>query len=740
MSGAALLAEVLYRPPIALGWVAVAVGLALLVAVLAMWRERSLWTLVLRGVGVAGLAWLLLGHSRTEPSSDSQHQPPRVTILVDTSASMAQIDSVRSADDPPISRLEAVRNAWLTSDRLDELSRVAQVQLIAFDEQARYAQPVALDARGKATRLLDVLGGVDADLTLILSDGHDTTSLSAQGFDAASLQAGRIFAVPVGTARSSPDLALQAWPDSDRLFEDQATTLTVSLAQSGLAGRPAVVELLHNGQVQERRPITLNTTSAEMAFQIKPQLTPGQTTEAHHYTARIALADGEEAYTQNNAEDVFIQVSRGRIKVLLLEGEPYWDTRSLARLIGSHPRFDLTAVFGFGQQRTTRQFGETIDPGADPTRDLSAFDIVVLGQSVDRLVEPGFDEQLGAFVRGGGAVVFARGKPFDEASGAGRVLLKGVEPISPVGWGQPVIGEMRVRLGEGSQTQGPLADLSDSAVLSRLPGMLAATRIEGRKAASLVLLEQQRRGDGTPIAALTTMRVGSGVVMAVLTEGLWRWELLPGVDDEDESLQSMFGVFWVRALQWLASGGAFLPGQDIALQADRLAIEPGQAVALSISTRYIETQGLQLQLTATDAQGNRQPIAMQQSTTVGGYTASFSPLKPGVYTFTLTAPGRPDLIDPLSPLTTRLSVVDRSVENRDTSARPELLKQLTEPTGGRCLTLDETRPIFDHLKTLQELRLAQPKVDYDFNSLAAFAWIAGCFGLEWILRRRSGLR
>ena len=141
-----------------------------------------------------------------------------------------------------------------------------------------------------------------------------------------------------------------------------------------------------------------------------------------------------------------------------------------------------------------------------------------------------------------------------------------------------------------------------------------------------------------------------------------------------------------------------------------------------------------------DAQGDAQPITLKPSATTGKLSASFSPQRPGIYTLKLTTPGRDDLIDPTSPLTTRVAVVERSAEKRDTSAKPELLKQLAEATGGRCLTLDQPQPLIDYLQSLQSLRRAQPRVNYDFNQWPVFAWIAGCFGLEWILRRRNGLR
>ena len=722
------------------GLIVLVLAVVLISGVFAARREKRWWPLALRVVAVGALGWVLLGYSQSRPVPSDSATPPTLTILIDSSLSMAEQDAVRSPNTPAVSRLQAVRDAYLSQAMLDRLRSIAEVELLAFDDQLRPAAPNTFKTAGTATELYRAIDRTTADATLILSDGHDTTRQTSSN-DFAS--AGRLFAAPVGTPRSAPDLALQAWPDSDRLFEDQSTTITTSIQQNGLTGKQAVVELLLEGALIEAKPLTLNQRHTTARFTVTPPLETGQSVQGNHYTARIRLADGKEAYPDNNAQDVFIQTTRGQIKVLLLEGEPYWDTRSLARLVASHPRFDLTAIYGFGRERRARLLGETIEPTVKATQRLDTFDIVILGRQVQRLVDRGFADRLASYASDGGAVVFARGQPYDieagELSQEGFAFARGIEPISPVNWAKPVLGEMRVRLGASTDTSGPLAGLKEGEVLTRLPGMIAATQISGRKTASLILLEQEIQ-DGPAMAAMTSLRVGSGISLAVLTEGLWRWELLPGVDPQDDQAQSVYGVLWVRALQWLASGGEFLPGQDIALQADRVTAELNQPINLRISTRYVEADALDLQLTATHRDGTSQRLTPTLSDTSGTYTASFQPDQTGIYTLSLTAPNRSDLIEDGRAITTRLAVIDRSPERRDTSAKPDMLKQLVEPTGGVCLELGEIDPVIDYLQSLQALRGSDDTVEYAFNSWPVFALIAGCFGLEWIFRRRMGLR
>ncbi|MEM6259328.1 MAG: hypothetical protein AAGI37_13675 [Planctomycetota bacterium] len=735
-----LLASTLYRPSFGTPVLVLVLVLVMAGAVLAARRERFWWPLMLRLVAVVALGWVLLGQSAIQPGKPADAVPPRLTVLIDWSQSMDEQDAVLSPNTPPVTRLRAIDSTYLSDDVLARLRNTAYVELIPFDEQLRPNSPYWLSPQGPSTAIYRAVSQVDADATLILSDGNDTTRQSALS---TPNRAGRLYAVPVGTPRSAPDLAIQAWPESDRLFEDQSTTITASVQQNGFKGEQAVVELLLEGTVVDSIPLTLDQRATTTRFSVTPPLEVGRTVQSNQYTARIRLAEGEEVYPDNNFEDVFIQTSRGQIRVLMLEGEPYWDTRSLGRLVTSHPRFDLTAIYGFGDRRRSQLIGEAVDASIDPIRQLDTFDIVILGRQVQRLVDPGFGKRLADYARGGGAVVFARGQPYAFEAGqdfdAWFAMTQQIDSISPVEWAEPVLGEMRVRLAEATDTRGPLAGLKEGEVLTRLPGMIAATRIDGRKSASLVMLEQAST-DGPAMAAMTSLRTGSGITMAVLTEGLWRWELLPGVQAQDDQARTVYGALWVRALQWLASGGEFLPGQDIALSADRLTAELDETINLRISTRYVETEGVAFELVATHSDGTSEPLSPAISDTSGTYTAAFTPKQAGVYTVGLTTPGRADLIEPGQALTTRLAVINRSVERRDTSAKPDALKQLVEPTGGKCFRMGEIDPLIDYLQSLQALRGSEDKVDYAFNTWPVFALIAGCLGLEWILRRRMGLR
>lgn len=728
-----LLATLFFRPP--LGWLVTVLVLALIVGVVlwqAVLQRRGRWALLMRLVAVVLLGWTLLGPSTFETAGLPDPALPKLVLLVDTSASMAQEDVALPGEAGAVSRLDALRATWLSQATLDRLRAEAEVELVAFDQQIWPTLTPSLEAVGKATHLHDAAARFREQTLVVLSDGHDTSN--AAQVPPAARSDGVAFGVPVGATQGTPDVSLQAWARSDRLYDGQSTQIEAQVYQRGLAGQSASVELLHHGVVVATRPLVLDTPLQQVAFDVQPELSPRTPTQVHLYTCRVVTSAYDEAYTANNHEAVFIQVTREKTRVLLVEGEPSWDTRALGRLMGAHPGFDLTAVYALGDRRRVTVRGETVtdarllEPGT-----LARFDVVVLGQGIDRLVDLAWAAALAGYVEAGGAVVFAKGRPIQPTDARRRAMLDTLESISPAQFGERTSADLRLAVSEAARGN-PLTELGGDEVISRLPGMVAATRVAGRQAASVVLLEDA--GGGPDSAAVSTLRVGQGVTMAVLSEGLWRWELLP---TSLAQYDSVYAVFWTRAMQWLASGGAFLPGQDVGLSLDRLTVQPGGTVDAEVTMRYAALQDVRPTLRLIGPDGSAMELATSSDHAGGLGRVRLAPEQLGVYRVELTVPGRPDLVDPAHPITAHFSVVDRSPELRDTAARPEVLQALAESRGGRCLGLDEVEPLIEHLRELRATRSAEEVAVYRFAGWPIFVMVLGGLGIEWLVRRRGGL-
>ncbi|MEE9212294.1 MAG: hypothetical protein V3U29_06540, partial [Phycisphaeraceae bacterium] len=697
-----------------------------------------------------------------------------------TSASMAERDEANPApqDDEhggePITRWQALKRTWLAPSYQAELNEAADVRVFSFDQALAPASLDQVHATTPAGRSTDLFGAVVQAMgtarsrdgsgdgikgvVLLLSDGHDTGHSRDPGLASRMTNEGwRLFAVPVGSARRGKDIALSAWADADFLLADQSTWINATVTQTGFDGRRVRVDLLHEGRLVESRELTFDAaTSRKLRFRVTGEL-DGHAGTIHGYrvsatllpadaaTARGREPEDEERYKENNSRWVFLQVSPDKIKVALFEARPYWDTRFLARVLREDAQVELTAVYQLGSGRVVTITGDdTTQRDADlqglTPQTLNQYDVVVLGRGVEQFFGGHRAQWLVDYVRQrGGALVLARGRPFDLSNAAGRKAQQVLAGVEPVEWGRQTARDLALRLTPQGRTS-PLLQFEDvgsmDAVLTKLPDMLAATRVQRERAASIVLLRQASNrssgDDGPAMAAVATQNVGSGRVLAVLTEGLWRWAFLPSTLGQYDSV---YQVFWAKAIRWLATGGEFLPGQSVTLSMSRLAVEPGEPVEVTVATRYAETEDFAPALQLIGPDGTAQDVALvRRSEQSSRYIATVRPQTPGVHQVVLSTPTMQPAV-----ITGRLAVYDQSEELRDPSARPAVLAQISEATGGRCLGLDQGRFLLDYLESLRQARITDTKTRYVFDRPMVFALIAGFFGLEWLLRRRNSL-
>jgi hypothetical protein len=730
----------LFRPP--LGWPATVLIVAMAAAAaVALYRggaggplQRIGW-LTLRLLAVAALAWLLSGPSRRVAGEPHGATAARVVVLADTSRSMAEMDVTHGGQ--TLSRWEAVRSHWLEGPRLASLRERASVEVRAFDERPRPwpgDDKSAVEPDGRATHLFDALDQLarqpqaGAAVALLLTDGHDTQVGSDPTMGRRLRDAGwRVFAVPVGSRLDSPDLAVHAWAEADRLFDGQTTTIHAQVSRRGFERHRVAVDLVHEGVLADTRTLD---GGQRVAFEVTPGVEPGRTTTIHGYEVVVRAIDDDaprERITDNNRRHVFIEVTRQKLRVVLFEGEPYWDTRFLARHLRQDPQVDIVTHVRVGRDRELVMRGDA-NSMTDDTPRLDAFDVVVLGRGVEAFFPGERAQELVDYVHQGGALVLARGRAFTNDAVAARLLAE----IEPVAWGEQVVRTLRVRLTEGGAASPLLAEIAPQvdAAVTRLPDLIAATVVREQRAASVVLLEQSPRDGGVPaMAAVAHQRVGRGRVFAVLGDGLWRWAFTPSSLSEHESV---YALFWSRAIRWLAAGGEFLPGQDWSLQLSTHAADPGETVMVTASSRYPE-QDATARVEVVGPDGERRAVAM--SPRLPGspvFDGVFTPEQPGVHAVTLQLP------DDVA-LSARLGVYDRSIELIDTSARPEVLKALAQETGGACLALDDDAAL---LQWLDDAGVASAQPDRIVDAArpaVVMAIVLGALGLEWALRRRAGL-
>ncbi len=708
----------------------------------------------IRLLALAMLLALLLNPVSQRPGQ-TQFERHAVTLLVDTSSSMCVNDESDGGES--FSRLDRLRQHWLTPTFLDQLARQADVRLQAFDAESRLLPAEALDslaATGSETRLIDELRDTiqHADAALgsivLLTDGRDTTSAVASTISSLARARGiAVSSVPVGTTAQQPDLNIRLTADHAFVHDGQSTTLRGEINQVGLEGQHVTAVLERNGEPIDSAAIVLGAEPARLSFNV----TPTAPNDGAPASEMVSLCEFRlrvepliaESRTDNNQSYAFVQITRQHIRIALFENEPYWDTKFLIDALRSAAEIDLTTIIGIGRrEEITRYVSEEPDePAGPPTapatiEDLSRYDVVILGRGIERWFPGEKAETLVTYLADhGGSLVLARGRPFGDDTARGVAAAAALDPVVPVQWGEDKISAGHLRAARSMSVGDPLSfeGLGDTdLILSQMPGMIAQTRIENERAASIIWARSDATDQqGALPAAVATQQVGHGRILAILVDGLWRWALLP---PNDADFDPVFPLFWTRAVRWLAGGGELLPGQSIGLSLSRLNVQPHQNVEITVQTRYIDASRFDPTITVIKPDGVEQTLeASPTNESATRLTAQYTPLDEGLYSVRLEAPG-------MSPptLTSRFVVHDPSRERLDLSADHAPLIAMAHATGGQMYDASHPEALLDHLRAEAIAAETEPVTEPIWDRTWVLSLLLALLAAEWFWRRATG--
>lgn len=722
----------------------------------------------LRVLALAGMTFVLLGPSMLRWLRAPVHRRT-LLVAIDTSCSFG-VPDVNGR-----SRFEAARDAWLRPDFIQELRSGYDLRIYRYDERLNTASLGKLweltEPEGRQTyiaaaigRLLEgelVSGAAPAGLVLI-GDGHETGSgdLREVG-EMAGRHGVRIWTSCLGGQRDTHDVAVQTFSGEEMLFAKQTGRLAAKVVQTGFGTSAAKVELLRDGQhVADRVVDFRNRVASDVTFDVRED-EPG----LFEYTIRVDPLPGETE-PGNNERVVFVRVSNERIRTLLVEGRPYWDTKYLAQTLRSDPQIELTQIVRYGPSRLAAIRSGTNDapdsaakvdttvPLPQTQEELYAYDVIIIGKDVMDVLGPNRLPWLKGFVseRGGG-LVFARGRAYDPSTPAGAAAAQILAPLEPASWGEDYIRNLQLSLtptGMGHPSFQFNGDRPPDVLVHELPGMIGAIRVRKEKAAALVLAlasqngrpadppqplqGQQKPAEPPPMAAIAYQTYGKGKVVSILSEGLWRWSMLPTRYD-DFIQSSPYDLLWRRMARWLAGQAEFLPGQEATLAVAAHAQNLGDTVRVEVRLRRPPKGDIQMSLRVAEPDGTESPLVLTKARDDGTLLwAAFEPKQQGVYRLTLDTPS-------LTPPTqeTRFSVYDYSSEMIQTSADPAAFRELAEASGGRVIEPSDARSLLADLKAANPAPQPYRQLDFVWDSPWVFAVLAGLLAIEWWSRRRLGV-
>jgi hypothetical protein len=709
-------------------WIFLLLGVFALVAVVRFYRSvppraRRLRPLLM-ALRVGALVLLLAALIEPVLSlSRTVTERPVVGLLLDASGSMAVADGTGGArrGDEAVALLNEVVIPRVARDtELVPLSFSDDVSELEVDrglvQQAPEFEGGGTDLERAFLGLKERVSGRNLGSVIVATDGADNRG--GGPYDAAVSLGVPVFALGVGSPAAAKDIAIEDAVTNRISYTGESVPVEVTVSSAGFEDASTVVTISEGGATLDSQQIALSETGEEarVTFRVTPS-TPG----VHRYSVSVPPAAGELS-TANNSRVVVTTAMKGKIRALALAGRPGWDFAFLTREFAADRNIDLTTVVS----RRGSPISET--DGSPPTsrQELFDYDLVVLVEPdwSDPIVPP---DWLRAFVseRGGGLLIAGvpQERPPDDI-GAALPCVFG----SNQGAG---VLEARVSLTEAGEvapsTRVAEERFANAEVWRQLPPVRTGASWEPRADAT-VLVEAEVAPDERR-AIVTAGRAGSGNVMLVAAEGLWRWRMAGdgGVD--------AYGRFVTNAARWLTARGEL---SRVTVSPDKDVFQAGEDIEVSAQVYrgdYRLADDAEVRVTVSSGEGAA-PVAEFDLEAAGDrYRGSTGHVPPGPYVLRATASiGGEEVGDGTAEF-----VVERfSLEDSETRRRSALLRRIAEETGGGYYTPETLDDLPEDVPMEWTTRTTRRELEL-WNSPWLLLGFVGLMSVEWALRRKQGL-
>jgi len=712
--------------------------------------QKRLALLVIR---VAVIALVILAMLRpTLVYTETSKQAATLVALLDQSRSMSVPDAIGGK-----TRWESLRRAVDdAASALEDLAEDFELLIYTFD-----AQSSPLEVRGGKVSLADAPEG-------------EQTAIGAVLEDVLRQQAGKrllgVILLSDGAQRAMAPRDLPPQTAAARLKHLGAPLYTFAFGQSrglGQAQDVAVTELLVNqsvfvknelaiiGQVRvdgyvnreipvrvlfETAPGKMETVAGEnlkaaadgqllpIRLSYVPQL-PGE----YKLTLEAVGQSGELVIT-NNRLSTFVNVLKGGLNVLYLEGSLRVETKFIRRALDASPDIKVDYV-----RLDPRKPGDRPGDLAERFRP-GKYEVYVLG-----------DLDASAF-RGDELKDLARAV----GEGAGLIMLGGFFSFGPGGYATTPLAEVlpvRMDRFERQTLEGPIrSDLhlpgplpmrptrlgllhfalmladdraKNESLWSKLPPLEGANRFRNPAPAAVVLADA-----GASVPLLVAHSYGNGRVMAFAGDSTWRWWM--------RGRQAAHKRFWRQVVLWLARKDQTSDG-NVWVKLPKRRFAPAERVEFTMGAQSASGEPIadaDYQIHAVLPDGTRRPLrGVRQDEQMAGSLRDTQ--LPGDYAIEVTATHKGMA---LGSARARLLVFSQDLELDNASADAASMESLAAMTGGELLAPEQLPELIRRLtEETESLEIRRETKTTFWDTWPFFLAVVGILGLEWYLRKRWGL-
>jgi hypothetical protein len=576
---------------------------------------------------------------------------------------------------------------------------------------------------------------------VIFSDGRSIEYPSRDAIRRLQRDLVPVFTVPLGSDIPIDDIAIQEVALPESAFASDITPIGVRVTRTlDTEPRTITVRLLDadTKEVLDQQDITWRSNESESVVTLAQQSSdPGE----HNWIVELLTQD-QDLVEDNNTKEISIKIVDRPLRVLYVDGYPRWEQRYVKNLLLRENSIRSSNILLAPNRRFLQESEEEMYSLPVSIEDWAQFDVVVLGDvSPDVFSREQLRSLKEHIATRGGGIVWIGGTGY--TPGAWResplsdLLPFASSPSSVQSNPSPVtltptessfdLGVLRL----GDIANPWPAELSDPrtgwSVLrwsQRIdPAMLKPASVP------LAIAHDSINDESWPL--VISMRYGSGRVVYVGTDEIWRWrygqgELLPE-------------RFWLQLIRMVGRESLAKEDKPAILEATPSRVTVQQPVRIQLTLldqSLLDTapESISLQLTTKPSASGIEysPIEMElrpETRGQGVYIGSWIPTRPGSWEIKALNVTRHN-----EPLITRVQVTHPNDEYRDPRTNHASLARLSQETGGQ--TLDETS-ILD-LPTLlpnRKQRLIREQTEPLWDTPLALLIVLSLLTAEWIGRR-----
>lgn len=552
---------------------------------------------------------------------------------------------------------------------------------------------------------------------LLLSDGqHLGEEASDQVLRAYSQRNVGIHAAAVGDVEEPVDLSMLEVTAPP--YAVKGEELRVEAHIKTVLPEPQEMDVIvrRGEEVMASREVSLGENESE---RIPLSFTPEEEGVAR-YVVEVSDADGELFPVRNNSMEFTTNVRENRVRLLLLDRVPRWETRFALNIFDRLDYVFLNPIIAAIEEEGEVQFGAGKGKWPESVDQLTIYDLVLVGErTLDILGQEKVDELASYVTDEGGTVAVISSDMYEEESRSEftsedlqKALLPveaaDLQPTEESDWRSP----KALRWSPAGKFHPVTRALSRELARSKQPaGEFLAPE-------SLSLL--QLNANNAP--AIATRMVDEGKVLTITRDKLWK-SLNPKMLGEHADL-------YMGLVQWAIEGGAE-PGEETEEENPFIIVDQRQVkqhegmqvwirnMAESVTVEAVEGGEVMAEVEST---GWMSEDNVQR--------AVFESLPPGEVEFRIKE--QPEITSP------SVHVTERNKELAHLAQDKEFLKLLAGETGGERRPFVEFRQLLSQIKPVERTETEETTWRlWDYPLVLAL--IGLLMTVEWVWRKFVGL-